>query len=96
MAERLRRWTANPMCSARVGSNPILVVKFLIHIHPIPQLRFAIPKTEKGLIRGKQPLDEERESQIRTHAQYCLLPGLGSGGLIPKHLRSPRLGFNST
>ena len=26
MAEWLRRWTANPMGSARVGSNPILVV----------------------------------------------------------------------
>ena len=25
MAEWLRRWTANPMGSARVGSNPILV-----------------------------------------------------------------------
>ena len=29
VAEWLRRWTANPMCSARVGSNPILVVIFL-------------------------------------------------------------------
>ena len=28
VAEWLRRWTANPMCSARVGSNPILVVDF--------------------------------------------------------------------
>ena len=28
VAEWLRRWTANPMCSARVGSNPILVVEF--------------------------------------------------------------------
>ena len=28
VAEWLRRWTANPMCSARVGSNPILVVCF--------------------------------------------------------------------
>ena len=27
VAEWLRRWTANPMGSARVGSNPILVVK---------------------------------------------------------------------
>src|SRR4029434_7035137 len=27
VAEWLRRWTANPLCSARVGSNPILVVK---------------------------------------------------------------------
>ena len=25
VAEWLRRWTANPMCSALVGSNPILV-----------------------------------------------------------------------
>lgn len=25
VAEWLRRWTANPMCYARVGSNPILV-----------------------------------------------------------------------
>ena len=28
VAEWLRRWTANPLCSARVGSNPILVVFF--------------------------------------------------------------------
>ena len=27
VAEWLRRWTANPLCSARVGSNPILVEK---------------------------------------------------------------------
>src|SRR4029434_5238216 len=27
VAEWLRRWTANPLCSARVASNPILVVK---------------------------------------------------------------------
>ena len=25
VAEWLKRWTANPMCSARMGSNPILV-----------------------------------------------------------------------
>ena len=30
VAEWLRRWTANPMCSARVGSNPILVGYFCI------------------------------------------------------------------
>ena len=28
VAEWLRRWTANPMGSARVGSNPILVGEF--------------------------------------------------------------------
>ena len=30
VAEWLRRWTANPMGSARVGSNPILV-EFFCH-----------------------------------------------------------------
>ena len=30
VAEWLRRWTANPMGSARVGSNPILVGHFFI------------------------------------------------------------------
>ena len=30
VAEWLRRWTANPMYSARVGSNPILVVIFFL------------------------------------------------------------------
>ena len=29
VAEWLRRWTANPLGSARVGSNPILVGKVL-------------------------------------------------------------------
>ena len=29
VAERLRRWTANPMCSARVGWNAILVVSII-------------------------------------------------------------------
>ena len=32
VAEWLRRWTANPLCSARVGSNPILVV-ILVGFH---------------------------------------------------------------
>ena len=29
MAERLRRWTANPLGSARAGSNPVVVDKSL-------------------------------------------------------------------
>ena len=32
VAEWLRRWTANPMGSARVGSNPILVALFLLFL----------------------------------------------------------------
>ena len=30
VAEWLRRWTANPLGSPRVGSNPILVVNFIM------------------------------------------------------------------
>ena len=33
VAEWLRRWTANPMGSARVGSNPILVEYFFTTSH---------------------------------------------------------------
>ena len=32
VAEWLRRWTANPLGSARVGSNPILVDVFYLHV----------------------------------------------------------------
>ena len=32
VAEWLRRWTANPLCSARVGSNPILVEFFFFFL----------------------------------------------------------------
>ena len=39
VAEWLRRWTANPMCSARVGSNPILVVDFY---SPFPHWHFSL------------------------------------------------------
>ena len=33
VAEWLRRWTANPLCSARVGSNPILVGRLFSTCH---------------------------------------------------------------
>ena len=35
VAEWLRRWTANTMCSACVGSNPILVVGFFFSVFVI-------------------------------------------------------------
>ena len=31
MAEWLRRWTANPLGSARAGSNPVVVVKLFFY-----------------------------------------------------------------
>ena len=49
VAEWLRRWTANPMCSARVGSNPILVVPFF------SPLKKAFGRGVKGLVRDSNP-----------------------------------------
>ena len=44
MAERLRRWTANPLGSARAGSNPVVVVFDIIFIYSI----MSIIRTKKG------------------------------------------------
>lgn len=61
--ERLRGWTANPVCFARVGSNPILVAylfaqQFLIHI--FCQLFFRrLAKNYQP--KGKKGDDEDNE-----------------------------------
>ena len=47
VAEWLRRWTANPMGSARVGSNPILVVKIFFD---------SVRKCEKSTRKTALPL----------------------------------------
>ena len=44
VAEWLRRWTANPMCSAREGSNPFLVGIFFREI--IWRLNAGISQTD--------------------------------------------------
>ena len=44
VAEWLRRWTANPMCSARVGSNPILVDTFFSLLHMLGHLWRKVKK----------------------------------------------------
>ena len=52
VAEWLRRWTANPMGSARVGSNPILVVDFFFSFHGYVSQELGLPdypKTSPGL-----------------------------------------------
>ena len=61
VAEWLRRWTANPMCSARVGSNPILVVNFYLPFL-VPISPFFTPVSTKdevtvakGLVRDSNP-----------------------------------------
>ena len=48
VAEWLRRWTANPMGSARVGSNPIFVVNF-----------FSLFKTKKNYLTFLSTVDTQ-------------------------------------
>ena len=48
VAEWLRRWTANPMGSARVGSNPILVGKFCRQLGIGPLKQLSLPGIEPG------------------------------------------------
>ena len=49
VAEWLRRWTANPMCSAREGSNPFLVGIFTklwhVSLHIMVVLFFGCKKS---------------------------------------------------
>lgn len=56
VAEWLRRWTANPLCSARVGSNPTLIVIFAVAAGksgdtPSPQRGVICILTEPSLAR---------------------------------------------
>ena len=57
VAEWLRRWTANPMGSARVGSNPIFVARiFLLSLAKTVLvsrdfMRFAMSATSKHPVR---------------------------------------------
>ena len=54
VAEWLRRWTANPMCSARVGSNPILVGRHWILLSAacdlVNQRQYCIIKHECNIL----------------------------------------------
>lgn len=64
VAEWLRRWTANPMGSARVGSNPILVVHFgmakfsgcfkFLHANKVPKKEFRYRESNPGLLGESQ------------------------------------------
>lgn len=64
VAEWLRRWTANPMGSARVGSNPILVVHFgmtkffecfkFFACKQSPQKEFRYRESNPGLLGESQ------------------------------------------
>ena len=61
VAEWLRRWTANPMGSARVGSNPILVVHFGLRVkfqiflwQQNPKKGFRYRESNPGLLGESQ------------------------------------------
>jgi hypothetical protein len=68
VAERLRRWTANPLGSPRVGSNPIDVVRDIIRKEPMP--------IEMFLPLGLYCLDTQHWSQIKGFLPIASLASL--------------------
>ena len=78
VAEWLRRWTANPMCSARVGSNPIGVVLFLFDI----TFLFAGQRIERIILDlwTKYDLDYYANFNLRTHYQESIFRSLQKNG----------------
>ena len=65
VAEWLRRWTANPMCSARVGSNPILVVSITCIDHCVRKT-FCRNAKGKFIYCNKGGEDEDIEGELRN------------------------------
>jgi hypothetical protein len=53
--ERLRGWTANPVCSARVGSNPIFVANFLYFLTFINIMQNFLIMFFRRLAKNYQP-----------------------------------------
>ncbi len=77
VAERLRRWTANPLGSPRVGSNPIDVVRDIMRKEPMPiQYFLPVPRLLLVLCRPVVP------------AATPILTNIYSGGMMP-YLRCP-------
>ena len=71
VAEWLRRWTANPMGSARVGSNPILVVT--IFYKKNLQLLVKLSDSRDKLDFDQDLCEEEKKSK------RIPLPGIEPG-----------------
>ena len=69
VAEWLRRWTANPLCSARVGSNPILVAFFQLLVKAIT---FQKQNEGQSGSRTRDLSHPKRESYHQTNQpMYC-------------------------
>ena len=64
LSEWLRRWTANPLCSARVGSNPAADVNFFVWMTSFFALPFffsfsfllVAPRESKGKERWRRQI----------------------------------------
>ena len=91
VAEWLRRWTANPMCSARVGSNPIGVVLFL----PSPNLFSG--QRPRGAVHHLWPLDDlddYADFDLRAHCQKGFVWSLQKNGPLNPRRLTVSLSFN--
>ena len=86
VAEWLRRWTANPLGSARVGWNPSFVVVFIFHwlyiylpyrrllilFHNLPRSAKAQTEAEKNLLTNKLRNNFNCCNYIELIILYCV------------------------
>ena len=72
MAEWLRRWTANPLGSARVGSNPILVEVFCALLFGVTGsfVKFETYVVVFGHVRGGREGSNLSRSLIRPKYRF--------------------------
>ena len=99
MSEWLRRWTRNPLGSARRGSNPLGVDTFLHYVREIVRCRIELPKNSSprkaawpsGLRRQLQALVRKGASSNLAAVTFRYNLGsmgdnLGSMGVIVRQM----------
>ena len=86
VAEWLRRWTANPLGSARVGSNPILVdVRFYGVMVSTLDFESSDPSSNLGRTYSFDVCRIPRMYDVRSHVKTCgLNRDSNPGPLAPK------------
>ena len=74
MAEWLRRWTANPLCSAREGSNPFGVVFFELFFTPISRVveRDTLKRIQNQNAQNNTAFILRRKSSTITRQRRCI------------------------
>lgn len=82
VAERLRRWTVNSLCSVHVGSNPTLVVCVLFSILLTAKSGFVVVcftpmRPRIGMLENETALElieKRKKLALRVSQPWALLP----------------------